>query len=221
GVVVIINAFGSIQGKYLNKNLQYKKLTKVYFVAFVGSSIFAVIIAALGYGVWALVVRTLFWAILLNGGWWVVSSWKPKRKFSLKSFKELGAFGSKLLATALFNTFFSNVYSVLIGKLFNAQSLGFFTRAKQFYDLPERSIRSSSVNVFFPALSYIQDDNQRLVRSYKKMLSIYAFILFPIYAVLAIIAKPLVLIILTDKWSQSAMLLQFFCFLATIYLKIF
>jgi len=163
GLVVIINAAGSIQGKYLNKNMQYKRLTKVYAISFIGASVFAVGMAALGFGVWALVGKTLFLAILLNGGWWVVSTWKPQKKFSMSSFKELGAFGSKILATSLFSSFFSNIYSLIIGKLFNAQSLGFFTRAKQFYDLPDRSIRTSSMNIFFPALSYIQDDDARLI----------------------------------------------------------
>ena len=213
-IVVIINAFGSIQGKYLNKNMQYKKLTRVYAIAFIGGSAFAVIMAALGFGVWALVGKTLFLAVLLNGGWWIVSTWKPKRIFSISSFKELGSFGSKLLATSLFSSFFSNIYSVIIGKLFNAQSLGFFTRARQFYELPDKTIRSSSMNVFFPALSYMQDDNDRLINTYKKILGVYGFVLFPIYATLAIVAHPLILIVLTEKWLGSVVLLQYFCVLA-------
>ncbi len=216
GLVVIINAFGSIQGKYLNKNMQYKKLTKVYAIAFLGGSVFAVGMAASGFGVWALVGKTLFLAILLNGGWWIVSTWKPQKKFSISSFKELGGFGSKLLATSLFSSFFTNVYSVIIGKLFNAQSLGFFTRAKQFYDLPDKSIRSSSMNIFFPALSYMQDDDTRLTRTYGKILGIYAFVLFPVYALLAIIAKPMIIILLTEKWLESAVLLKYFCMLAIV-----
>jgi O-antigen/teichoic acid export membrane protein len=98
--------------------------------------------------------------------------------------------------------------------MFNAQSLGFFTRAKQFYDLPDRSVRSSSMTVFFPALSYMQDDNTRLISSYKKIISVYAYVLFPVYAMLIIIAKPLIVVILTDKWLESVILLQYFCLLA-------
>lgn len=214
GLVVIINAAGSIQGKYLNKNMQYKRLTKVYAISFIGGSVFALGMAALGFGVWALVGKTLFLALLLNGGWWLVSSWKPGLHFSLRSFKELGAFGSKILATSLFSSFFSNIYSLIIGKLFNAQSLGFFTRAKQFYDLPDKTIRTSSMNIFFPALSYMQDDDSRLIRSYSRILAIYAFILFPLYAVLAIIANPMIIILLTEKWLGSAILLKYFCLLA-------
>jgi len=212
-LVVVINAFGSIQGKYLYKNMQFKRLNIIFAISSIGGSVFAVIMAVLDFGVWALVAKTLFVALLLNGGLWLVSSWKPKRGFSIHSFKELGNFGSKILATSIFSSFFSNIYSVIIGKLYNAQSLGFFTRAKQFYDLPDRSIRSSSMSVFFPALSYMQDDNPRLISTYKKILSVYAYVLFPLYAILAIIAKPLILVILTDKWLESVVLLQYFCLL--------
>ena len=212
--VVIINALGSIQGKFLYKNMQFKKLNKVFAISSVGGSVFAVLMAALGFGVWALVGKTLFLAFLLNAGLWIVSNWKPKNEFSIISFKELGSFGSKILATSIFSSFFSNIYSVIIGKMFNAQSLGFFTRAKQFYDLPDKSIRSSSMTVFFPALSYMQDDNARLISSYKKIIGVYAYILFPVYALLIIIAKPLIIVILTDKWLESVVLLKYFCLLA-------
>ena len=92
-IVVVINAFGSIQGKYLYKNMQFKKLNIVLAISAMGGSVFAVIMASLGFGVWALVGKTLFVALLLNGGLWLVSSWKPNNKFSINSFKELGSFG--------------------------------------------------------------------------------------------------------------------------------
>ena len=98
--------------------------------------------------------------------------------------------------------------------MFNAQSLGFFTRAKQFYDLPDKSIRSSSMTVFFPSLSFMQDDDTRLINTYKKIIGVYAFVLFPSYALITILAKPLILVILTDKWFESVVLLQYLCLLA-------
>ncbi len=213
-IVIIIDAFGSIQGKYLNKNLEYNKLNKVYIIAFVGSSILAVILAIWGFGVWALVGKSLIQSVMLNFGWWISSKWKPSFVFSGKSFRELSNFGTKILATSLFTTFFSNIYSILIGKFYSAQSLGYFTRAKQFYELPDRFIRSSSMGIFFPALSHIQDDDEKLLKSYKQILSLLAFILFPIYLILALIANPLINILLTEKWIDSVIILQLLCFSA-------
>ena len=123
GIVSVLNAFGSVQGKYLNKNLKYESLTKVYMVAFISSSAFAVIFAYLGFGVWSLVLKSLVLALLLNLGWWLISSWKPQFKFSLKSLKQLFGFGSKILGVSIFETLFNNLYSLVIGKYFDAQSL--------------------------------------------------------------------------------------------------
>lgn len=214
GLVIIINAFGSIQGKYLNKQMQYKKLTIIYLITIFASSIVGVIFAILSYGPWALVIRSISWSLFLSVGWWVVSSWKPKYEFSWVSFKELGNFGSKILATSLFYSFFSNVYSVIVGKVYDATSLGYITRAKQFFDLPEKNIRSSSMNIFFTSLSYIQDDDERLIKAYKKILAVFAYILFPLYFMLAILAEPLISLFLTKKWLEAAPLLQYFCVLA-------
>lgn len=211
GLVIIINAFGSTQGKYLNKNLSYKKLTIIGFVAFVGSSALALIFALLGFGVWSLVIKSIIFSSLLNLGWWFISDWKPTFSFSKKSLKELFSFGSKILATSIFSTFFNNLYAFIIGKLFSAQSLGYFSRAKQFSDLPDKNIRQLAMNVFFPTLSYIQDDDQKLLKAYKKILKILFFLMLPIFILLYFISFPMISIILTEKWIYSAELLQYFC----------
>lgn len=211
GLVPVINAFGSIQGKYLNKNLLYKSLSKVGYIAFVGSSIFAVILAYLGFGVWALIYKSIFWAFTLNVGWWIVSDWKPKWEFSFSSLKQLFKFGSKIILNSVFDVIFNNLYSLIIGKYFNPASLGIYTRAKQFVDLPDSSIRRSTADTLFPALSHIQDDDEKLIKTYKKALSLLAFVLFPVYAILACSAYPLIEVLLTNKWIEAAGYLQLMC----------
>jgi O-antigen/teichoic acid export membrane protein len=214
GLVSVINSFGSIQGKYLNKNLQYISLSKVYMVSFISGSIVAVIFAYLGFGVWSLVIKSLATASLLNFGWWIVSSWKPQFKFSISSLKQLFGFGSKMLGINIIEVLFNNLYSIIIGKFFNAQSLGFFTRAKQFCDLPDRTFRSSTISTLFNGLSHVQDDDEKLLRVYKKVLSLLSFVLFPIYAVLGVIAYPMIKILLTEKWLFSVGYLQILCIMA-------
>lgn len=214
GIVSVLNAFGSVQGKYLNKNLKYESLTKVYMVAFISSSAFAVIFAYLGFGVWSLVLKSLVLALLLNLGWWLISSWKPQFKFSLKSLKQLFGFGSKILGVSIFETLFNNLYSLVIGKYFDAQSLGYYTRAKQFNDLPDTTFRGSAMEILFPVLSHIQDDDEKLVSIYKKAISLFAFVLFPLYAILGVIAYPMIEVILTPKWIFSAEYVQILCIMS-------
>lgn len=217
GIVCVLNSFGSIQGKYLNKNLLYNSLSKVYMVSFISGSIVALIFAYLGFGVWSLVIKAVATALLLNAGWWYVSSWKPKFVFSISSLSELFGFASKMLGIGFVEVIFSNLYSLVIGKFFNSQSLGFFTRAKQFSDLPDRTFRSSTIAALFNALSHVQDDSEMLLRTYKKVISLIAFVLYPLYAVLGVIAYPMIKVILTEKWLFSAPYLQILCVISITY----
>lgn len=214
GLSSILNSFGSIQGKYLNKNLQFKSLSRVYFISSTGASFIAVIFAFLGYGVWALVIKTLSASMMLNLGWWIVSSWKPRFKFSIASFKQLFQFGSKILGTGIIEVIFNNLYSLVIGRFFSAPELGFFTRARQFTELPDKTIRSTSVNILFSGLSHIQDDDTRLINAYKRVISVLSFVLFPIYAILGVIAFPMIKVLLTDKWLYCVGYIQVLCLIA-------
>jgi len=213
GVVSVINAFGSIQGKYLNKNYLYIPLNKVYVFTLVCSSIIAVLFAYLGFGVWSLIIKSLTFAVMLNFGWWMLSPWKPTLTFSMKSLKSLFGFGSKIFAISIFDSIFNNLYSLIIGKLFSVQKLGYYTRGKQFTDLPEIFIRNGPFTLLFPALSNIQDQDERLLRVYKKILSMLAFLLFPTYAILGCISYPLVKVLLTDKWLPSVVFIQILSFM--------
>lgn len=217
GIVPIIVAFGSVQGKYLQKNLEYKSLAKVSYISFVSSSIFATVLAFLGFGVWALVYKSIFWSIMLHFGFWLISDWRPKWAFSFNSLRQLFGFSSKLLLDSSLNVIFKNLYSLIIGKYFSPATLGIYTRAKQFNDIPDNIIRASTTTVLFPALSHIQDDEEKLIKVYKKALSLMAFLLFPVYAVLACSAYPMIEVLLTYKWIESAGYLQIMCLMAFTY----
>jgi O-antigen/teichoic acid export membrane protein len=122
-----------------------------------------------------------------------------------------------MLGINIIEVLFNNLYSIIIGKFFNAQSLGFFTRAKQFCDLPDRTFRSSTISTLFNGLSHVQDDDEKLLRIYKKVLSLLSFVLFPLYAVLGVIAYPMIKILLTEKWLFSVGYLQILCIMAITY----
>lgn len=217
GLVPVINAFGSIQGHYLNKNLKFISLAKISYISLVGASVFATILALAGLGVWALIFKSLFFALAINLGFWIMSGWKPGWRFSLKSLRELFQFGSKILLNSGIEVIFKNLYSLIIGKYFNPRTLGIYTRAKQFNDLPDSTIRMSTVHVLFPSLSHIQHDDIKLIEIYKRALSLMAFVLFPAYAILACSAYSIIEVLLTDKWIESAGYLQLMCIMGITY----
>lgn len=217
GLTSVIKALGSTQGAYLSKCQHYLGQSKVYFLSLVGASIFALCCAWLGFGFWSLVIKSLSTMIFLAVGWWIISPWKPQLEFSQESLKRLFPFGSKILATSLFDGLFNNIYSLIIGKVYNAQSLGYYTRARGFLDLPDNSVRGVITGVLFPALSYYQNDDEKLKNYYKRGLVLLAFVLYPIYSILFFSAKPMIIILITSKWLLAVPLLKILCIKTLFY----
>ncbi|MCB5161516.1 oligosaccharide flippase family protein [Marinomonas algarum] len=142
-VVVVINAFAAIPRVKLTVNLNFKVQAKCNFIALLFSSITALVLAYLEYGVWVLVaqqlVMNLINVIMLN----IMTPWRPREKFCNESFKELFGFGSKLLVSGLIDTIYMNIYGLIIGKYFSAAQLGLFNQAQKLSMLPATTSTSS------------------------------------------------------------------------------
>ena len=132
--------------------------------------------------------------------------------FSVSSFKKLFSFGSKLLLSNLINTVYANLYPLIIGKRFSPAETGQFSRAGQFPNLCSTTIGSVLNRVAFPILSRIQDDDERLLHVYKKYIQFSSFIIFPAILGLCGCARPLISLLLTDKWIECVPLMQILCF---------
>lgn len=217
GLNIIISAFGIIQKTILTKKLDFKSQAKINISSIIISSTIGVVAAWYDYGVWALVIQNLSRTILMNIGFWLQSHWRPKAVFSESSFKELFGFGSKLLLSGLINAVSENLYAIIIGKLYNAKSLGFYTRANQFQKLPVSSIYGALGAVTYPVLAEMQNNNQQLKEGYRSMFRLVAYALFPVMVILGVVAEPLIRVVLTDKWLPSVALLQILCIEGAFY----
>jgi O-antigen/teichoic acid export membrane protein len=214
---MIINAFGLLQTTLLTKQIDFKTQLKVSAIATVISGTIGITMALNGFGVWSLVVQSLgsnlFRTILL----WFFNSWRPSLVFSFDSLRDMFSFGSRLLASGLLDTIFRNIYLVVIGKLFPPASLGFYSRALRFQELPVSNISNIISRVTFPVFSSVQDDKPRLKRGVRKTLTTLVMINFPMMVGLAIVAKPLVLVLLTEKWVPCVPYLQLLCVVGMLY----
>jgi teichuronic acid exporter len=210
-LTIVINSFALIQSTILTKQINFKTQTKVSMIAGVTSGIIGVILAVMGFGVWSLVVQQISSTLLRTVFLWFVNAWRPALLFSFKSMREMFRFGSRLLASGLLDQIFSNIYLLVIGKLFSAADLGFYTRAKTFQEVPSQSLSSMVGRVIFPVFSTIQDDPARLKRALKRALTILVLVNFPLMIGLALIARPLVLVLITDKWAECIPYLQLLC----------
>ncbi len=209
---VFINSLAIVQRAKLTIEVDFKTQAKATTISVFASGLLGVYLAYIGLGVWSLAVQSVsrnFFNVFLL---WIFSKWKPKRIFSLASFKEMFDYGYKLLLSGLIDTIYRNIYSLVIGKIFSANDLGNYSRAQQFANFPSSNINGVIGRVSFPILSKIQDDNERLSNTYRKYLRLSAFIVFPLMMGMAALARPMIIFILTEKWEASIILLQILCF---------
>ncbi|MDR0603734.1 MAG: lipopolysaccharide biosynthesis protein [Bacteroidales bacterium] len=217
GVILVINALSIIQRTILVKRIDFKTQTKASFFSAVLSGITGIGMAFGGCGVWSLVgqqiSRQLFNALFL----WIYSSWRPSWEFSKKSFNEMFGFGSKLLLSGLIDTLYKNVFYLIIGRFYTANQLGQYTRAEQFSSIFSSNLTNVIQRVSYPALSSIQDESERLKLAYQKTIKTTMLISFTCMLGLAAVAKPLLLVLIGEKWLPAVEYLQIICFSGMLY----
>jgi len=212
GLSVFFNSLCIVQQAILTIKLDFKTQTYISLSAVIISGTIAVYLASVGFGVWALVWQVIISSFLRASFFWILVKWRPKGRFTKKSFSSLFGFGSKLLASGLLDTIYRNIYLIVIGKVYDSSSLGFYSKAKDFSFFPASSITGIIQRVTYPVLSKIQDEDERLRINYRKILRLSAFIFFPMMIGLSAAADPLVRLLITDKWENSIFLLQILCF---------
>lgn len=217
GCILIINAFAIIQRTLLVKRVDFKTQTKVSLIASVSSGVIGVCMAFAGLGVWSLVGQQVSRQLLNACFLWYYAKWLPAVQFSLHSFKELFGFGWKLLVSELINTVWKEMYQVIIGKCYSAQMLGQYTRSKQFASIFSSNLTTVIQRVSYPVLSSIQDDKERLKLAYQRVIKVAMLVTFICMIGLAAIAKPMIVVLIGEKWLVAATLLPVICFNMMLY----
>lgn len=217
GLLLFINAFGIIQRTLLVKRVDFKTQTKVSVIASLGSAVVGIGMALMGYGVWSLVGQQLSRQFLNTLFLWVFNNWRPVLEFSKRSFKELFGFGSKLLLSGLLDTIYRNIYYIIIGRFYSAAQLGQYTRAEQFNNAFSSNLTSVVQRVSYPVLSSIKDEPERLRDAYRKVIRSSMLITFACMLGLAATAKPVILLLIGEKWLVAVKFLQIICFSGMLY----
>lgn len=211
-ISVIFNSLVIVQRALLTININFKTQAKASFTAAIISGIVGIGLAWYGAGYWSIAAQQLTNLGLNTLLLWAFTHWRPQWRYSWKSFHELFAFGSKLMCSGLLDTLYKNMYLIVIGKFFTASLLGYYTRAHQFSDFPSSSLTGIMQRVTYPVLCQIQNDDERLALIYRRFLKFSAYLIFPLLMGLSAVAKPLVLLLLEEKWLFAATLLQIICF---------
>lgn len=202
----------TVQYVILKRKLDFKTPTKISIATKVFSAIVGITMAYMGYGLWALVISGVLSGFLnLILIVWAVR-WYPRTGWSNESFKYLWGYGNKMLASSLLETAYSNITPLFVAKYYSPADLGVYNRARNYAIMPSQNVTGVIQNVTFPVLSKMQDDDESLARNYRRMLKTTAFVVFPLMMLLAGLARPLIITMITAKWEACIILLQLLCF---------
>ena len=210
-LTIVISGVKNIQQAYVSRSMQFKRFFYATLGGTVGAAIVGIVMAYLGFGVWALVAQQLFNLSVDTLILWFTVNWRPHWLFSFERLKALYRFGWKLLASVLIDTIYNNIRQLVIGKIYSATDLSFYNRGKQFPNLIVSNINTSIDSVIFPAMSSAQDDVERVKSMTKRSITTSIYVLAPMMIGLAFIAEPLVRLILTEKWVPCVFYLRIFC----------
>lgn len=211
GLVIFINAFSIIQRNQIRKKLRFKKLSKITITTSIISLIVTVVMAYLGCGVWALVVQNIVAAFVPCVFFWVTTDWHPTWNYSWKSFKELFGFGSFMFLTHLLTTFSQRISGLLVGRWFDSTTMGYYSKASTTAQYATLSVSGVMIQTTYPLYASVQDDKERLINMVKRITSTLAYITVPMLALLILVAKPLFVLLYSDRWLACVPFFQILC----------
>ena len=216
-VIIIINALALVQRTRLVKNVDFKTQTKASLISSLTSAVVGLSMAFGGLGVWSLAGQQISRQLVNTVCLWVLNRWTPSREFSWSSFREMFGFGWKLLVSGLIDTVWREISQLVIGKCYSTETLGQYTRGKQFSDIFSSNMTSIVQRVSYPVLSSVQDERERMREGYRRIIRITMLASFVLLFGLAAVADSLVVVLIGPQWQEAAHYLQILCFSACLY----
>ena len=210
-LIIPINSVGLIHDIMLQRDMKFKKLAFVSVIAVIVSGLFGIIFAYKGFGTLALVYQLLIQNTVKTIILIIQNNWKPTFVFSISSIQELYPLSINLLGTGFIIVLFNNIYTILIGRFYNSNDVGFYNQAKRFAEMASLTITNIIFTVSFPALVKFKSDIEKLREGYKKIIDLTIFIVSPIMFLLIAISKNLFIVVLTEKWLPSVPYFNLLC----------
>ena len=209
GVILFIYAFNIVQRNQLQKKLNFRALSIVSIVTSLTSLTITIVMAYYGFGVWALVAQHLLTALIPALGFYL--RWRPQFVFSVQSFKALFGFGFYMFLTQIINKLGQEIQGLLIGRFYNSAIMGYYSRANASERLASSSISYVLSQVTYPLYAELQDDKARLSNAIRKLTISLSYVTFPLMFILLLCAKPIFVLLYSEKWVESVPYFQILC----------
>lgn len=204
GVVLFPGAVVSIQTAFVARNLRFQQLFQSTMIAVIMSGAVSIVLAMKGFGVWAMAAQQIVYYFSLMAVMLVTLRWYPRVIIHTGRLRQLFSFGWKILVSGLIDAVWQNIYGLIIGKKYSSADLGAYNRGEQFPKIIATNLSTAIQSVMLPAYSKKQDDPGTLSRMASRSIRLSAFVIFPMMAGLAAVARPLVILLLTEKWIVAA-----------------
>lgn len=212
GLRIVFASVNSVQQAYVSRNMLFKRFFWSTLIGTVASGVVGIVLAYRRAGVWALVAQYLTNTCTDTIVLWCTVRWRPELQCSFLRARSLLSYGWKLLVSALIDTGYRQLRSLIIGKVYSPAELAYYNQGDKYPNLIVTNINSSIVSVLFPALSKYQDNVVRVKEMTRKAIQISAYIMWPIMMGMCVVAESMIRILLTDKWLPCVPFLRVFCF---------
>lgn len=212
-----LNAMCVIQNTIMVREFRFAQLSTITFLSSTISGIIAIVMALTGFGIWSLVGQRVSTMATKAALLWWRSSWRPNTKECTGSLREMAPFSLRLMTTDLINALYNNVAQLFIGKIYSGSVLGYFNQAQKLKDMPVNATMQSIQSVTFPALSQISDNKQKFSDSYRRVVMVTAYIMFPMMAGLIATAENIYLLLLKPDWHPAIPYFQILCGIGFFY----
>lgn len=210
-LVLLANSFIVVPTAIFKVRMDFRSLAISNVVSTFLSGSFGVILAYLGYGVWALIWQVVSRATLQGLLLFAQVRWLPNLSFNMHAFRGLYKFGVNVFGTSVITKVAEEGLSLVIAKVMTPANLGIYTRSEQFANLPNSCLGMVVNTVMFPALSQFNKDKERFNSLYRKAIESQAALTMPLFILFFVVAEPLIRIVLTEKWIDVVPVLQILC----------
>jgi len=212
GLRIIVAAINSVQHAYVSRNMIFKRFFYSTISGTIVSAIVGISMAYMGFGVWALVAQYMVNTTVDTIVLWFTVKWRPEIQFSIIRVKSLFSFGWKLLVAQLLGTLANQSRQLIIGKMYTSSDLAYYNMGLRFPRPIMTNINTSISAVMFPVVSKAQDDLERLKTLTRKSIRVSSYFIFPMMMGMAVVAEPMVKVLLTEKWIMAVPYLRIACF---------
>lgn len=207
----VFSSFGMAQSAYLTKQMQIKQIAQCGMTATLSSSIVSVVLAALGFGYWALATQYLMYIAVNTLLLWYFSPWRPTTKVTFEPIRQLFPFSFKIMLSAIFTQLNNNIMNLLLGRYYGETSTGHYNQAYQWSSKCFLLVGNMLKQVDQTVLVGLGDERERQLAVLRKMMRFTAFIAFPLLFGLGLVSHEFIVLTIGEKWSFAASLLPLLC----------